>query len=96
MCIKHGRRRIHRAAEQSGPQLLRADALATGEIRKKNIRTVFSRVFVPLKSVRNKNLVDENTIEILTNARETITNRFLNIPRTVTNAIIFQKYRHFK
>lgn len=61
--IKHvykaRRRRIHRAVEQSGPQLLRADAPATGEITKKKknekkIETVFPRVFVPLKSTRNR------------------------------------------
>lgn len=51
--IKHvykaRRRRIHRAVEQSGPQLLRADALAAGEITKKISRRGFRAYLCPFK-----------------------------------------------
>lgn len=68
MCIKHGRRRIHRA--KWAATFTRRCSRHGRNKEKKNIRTVFSRVFVPLKSVRNRNLVDENIqIKVLTNVQ---------------------------
>lgn len=80
MCIKHDVGEFTEQSSKVGRNFY-APMLSPRE-NEKNIETGFP--LVPLKSTRNRKLVDENIREILRNVSA---NRFLNIPRI----FIFQK-----